>query len=459
MIAPILALLAFLAFGAAPATAQGCGPANPNCIVPTAPPGDSTNKAASTAFVQKNGAGASASVLANGAKCDGVTDDSAAFTAMSAAGGGYIIPVGLQCAIANTVTWSSNSTFVLGEGASFIWTGANGGTIFQSSASTTLTNFALAGPYPGGPTIFCNACGVALNLHSMQYSGFSNLNIYSTVATNTLWSVFANSSMGSGTPAANSFQNYFWDITQSGPAVGTVWSVGGSWNGSSVVNTFTGNNFHNINGGYYPGLGHGSINVCGFCIVSATDSNVVSGEFYFATGANNAVGVEFNSSTTPNSNVGVYNWNVQKLDVDCFSTFTGRVSLKINTAYHIVVGSLYSWNGTINPSCEGGGVGGMVLSASASYNLNYLDPSNKIFNYNNLMYYATPTFQGAYAIAGGTLYTASTLNSGVPCNSGSQGIFTYITDGATSPVYNATMVGGGSVKQPVFCNGTNWVNH
>lgn len=34
------------------ARAQGCGPQNPNCLVPTAPPGTSNNQAASTAFVQ-----------------------------------------------------------------------------------------------------------------------------------------------------------------------------------------------------------------------------------------------------------------------------------------------------------------------------------------------------------------------------------------------------------------------
>ena len=38
--------------GAAPALAQGCGPTNPNCIVPTRQIGDNTNAAASTAFVQ-----------------------------------------------------------------------------------------------------------------------------------------------------------------------------------------------------------------------------------------------------------------------------------------------------------------------------------------------------------------------------------------------------------------------
>jgi hypothetical protein len=42
----------FLLLFASAALAQGCGPTNPNCIVPTRPLGDSTNAAASTAFVQ-----------------------------------------------------------------------------------------------------------------------------------------------------------------------------------------------------------------------------------------------------------------------------------------------------------------------------------------------------------------------------------------------------------------------
>jgi len=49
---PAFALLACLmSCGPTPAMAQGCGPANPNCIVPTAPTGTSNNQAASTAFV------------------------------------------------------------------------------------------------------------------------------------------------------------------------------------------------------------------------------------------------------------------------------------------------------------------------------------------------------------------------------------------------------------------------
>lgn len=43
-------VMAVVVYGS-PAGAQGCGPQNPNCIVPTRPAGDSTNAAASTAFV------------------------------------------------------------------------------------------------------------------------------------------------------------------------------------------------------------------------------------------------------------------------------------------------------------------------------------------------------------------------------------------------------------------------
>lgn len=51
----LLALLLYLV--AAPAHAQGCGPQNPNCIVPLRPPTDNSNAAASTAWVRANGGG------------------------------------------------------------------------------------------------------------------------------------------------------------------------------------------------------------------------------------------------------------------------------------------------------------------------------------------------------------------------------------------------------------------
>ncbi len=64
--------LLFSLFASA-AIAQGCGPTNPNCIVPTAPVGTNNNQAASTAFVQDNTIPA-VSILSCGADPTGVVE-------------------------------------------------------------------------------------------------------------------------------------------------------------------------------------------------------------------------------------------------------------------------------------------------------------------------------------------------------------------------------------------------
>lgn len=51
-------------------------------------------------------------------------------------------------------------------------------------------------------------------------------------------------------------------------------------------------------------------------------------------------------------------------------------------------------------------------------------------------------------------YTVATL----PSCTGKLGMQAYVTD-ATSPTYNATLSGSGTVKVPVFCNGTAWTSH
>lgn len=66
MIRALLIAFGLLCASLAPASAQGCGPTNPNCVVITAPNGDNTNKAASTAFVQNAFGGGSSLALASG---------------------------------------------------------------------------------------------------------------------------------------------------------------------------------------------------------------------------------------------------------------------------------------------------------------------------------------------------------------------------------------------------------
>jgi hypothetical protein len=52
--------------------------------------------------------------------------------------------------------------------------------------------------------------------------------------------------------------------------------------------------------------------------------------------------------------------------------------------------------------------------------------------------------------------TVGTLGT---CNGGAEGTFSAVTDAAATPVYNAIVASGGSTHIPVYCNGTNWVNH
>jgi hypothetical protein len=59
-----------------------------------------------------------------------------------------------------------------------------------------------------------------------------------------------------------------------------------------------------------------------------------------------------------------------------------------------------------------------------------------------------------------TGYTIGAGASQIPaCSASTEGILAYVTDAASTPVYNATQSGGGAVVVPVFCNGTNWTNH
>lgn len=56
-------------------------------------------------------------------------------------------------------------------------------------------------------------------------------------------------------------------------------------------------------------------------------------------------------------------------------------------------------------------------------------------------------------------FTIGAGGSQIPaCASGTKGGLAYVTDGAATPVYNATQAGGGSTVVKVFCNGSNWVN-
>jgi hypothetical protein len=63
---------------------------------------------------------------------------------------------------------------------------------------------------------------------------------------------------------------------------------------------------------------------------------------------------------------------------------------------------------------------------------------------------------------GGNLTVTGTIKTGgytfATLPTPTQGMRTFITDGAAIPVFMANAAGGGSTVTPVFYNGTNWIN-
>lgn len=141
MLKALLALLVAAAAIALPqdsARAQGCGPQNPNCIVPTAPPGTSTNQAASTAFVQQEIAGGGNLPLASGKIYIGSLAGIATAQALSGAG---------DCTVSLATNGVASFTCTKTNGASF------GTMAVQNANAVAITGGSITGmPSPANPS-------------------------------------------------------------------------------------------------------------------------------------------------------------------------------------------------------------------------------------------------------------------------------------------------------------------
>lgn len=143
LIAAVFALLGSVTL----ANAQGCGTANPNCVVSTRPAGDSSNAAASTAFIQQNAA-SYFNVLGYGADPGGVNTNfgaafNAAMTACVAAGplgialnGTVYIPKGFYKLGTTVMNWKQGCNIVA-DHAAYI------------QANTSVTNLLTSGTGAG----------------------------------------------------------------------------------------------------------------------------------------------------------------------------------------------------------------------------------------------------------------------------------------------------------------------
>lgn len=131
---------------------------------------------------------------------------------------------------------------------------------------------------------------------------------------------------------------------------------------------------------------------------------------------------------------------------DANQTITGDLTLATSTA---AAGLIIS---------NGGSAGFELISAGQVTGQYFADVSGNTFIYTGVgAGVLAMTHSSAGSVLGGPLrlkgYTVATLPA-----SPTQGDTAFVTD-ALAPTFLATIVGGGTVKTPVFYNGSNWVGY
>jgi len=217
-----LALGLLFALWSSLAFAQGCGPTNPNCIVPTAPVGTNNNQAASTAYVLQNGASSTAFDLIFGSTRGSILERGAT--------GWAIVPPGTS-----GLPWVSNGT-----GADPGYQGLANSGLAAAGAQNTVKGAATSTAIADLTVPSCSSAGNALQWTTN--TGFGCASGVSSIAGNT--GAFT---LGNG--LTNSVNNILVSagtgITVAGGSVAT--------NLSTVTNTIGADVALNNTGSYFDG--------------------------------------------------------------------------------------------------------------------------------------------------------------------------------------------------------------
>jgi hypothetical protein len=185
----VLALLLLLV-SATLAVAQGCGPANPNCIVPTAPLGTNDNRAASTAFVQ--------SAVSTGVA--GVASFNGRSGIVVSASGDYLFPQILgQTSLTQLPTINNNTILGNNSGGASTPSALTAAQLTALVNACTATTAGLVPTPPNNATLWLNgACGFTAPSFA-NITGSVTLAQLPSIANNT---VLGNNSGGTTTPSA-----------------------------------------------------------------------------------------------------------------------------------------------------------------------------------------------------------------------------------------------------------------
>lgn len=267
-------------------------------------------------------------VLSYGAKCNGTTDDSAAFqaalNAANAAGGGKVYtPDGGNCAIAASLTLPSEVLLV--DRGELTWTGAAAGPMFQTSASAATNRAGVIGEEGAAGKINPgNITGDIFAINGGWNGRLADLEIESGTATAT--GIDLNDTLAPLSGGLNNLAYWKFDNVTAVGQIGTLVRLAGNFNGSSPV-PVTLNDFVNVS----------AVNAQQYCFNFAqwADTNDALNTYCQINGMSSS-GIVFNSGA-PTTNNGVYADSFVNLAVDTFGTGLNRAGIIFNNANQIFV--------------------------------------------------------------------------------------------------------------------------
>lgn len=296
-----------------------------------------------------------------GATGDGVTDDTSAIVAaLSAVSGGTLFfPDGDYVVQADAIMPDENTSVIMSPNAWLKWDGSTGSSyVFSTDSVDPAENQTYIVNIDGGAFT-----GVLCQINAFENCEFS-IELTGTGTTSTGCKIEADATNASDTMnKKNCAHGLFHRIVHRGVCGTFIYTTGVTSGIGGNPQVVTLNKFGHIQ------CERGT--VYGLNIGSWTDNNVFE-NVRVAVTENNSIGVIINSDD-PTGDPGVYNNLFNLLAVDTFSTYTGRIGMKINGSKTTKVELFHQ-----DPVAEGGSL--VIANSPQSYQVYKKDDNSAIMS-------------------------------------------------------------------------------
>ena len=312
---------------------------------------------------------------------DGVTDDysvvQTAINDLYAAGGGEVVITG-PCAIGTTIIIKRGVSLRFVNNSYFQWIGSTSGTCVETDSTDVVQGVSL---YDMKINTGSSFTGTAFYIHSAHNLYSNRLVLITTGTTSTAIKMIADSTGGESTITKRNTTACVFDLIVQQGQCGTFMEFDGVTSGyDGTPQVVTLNNFGTIFNDQCAQYGMNFKNW--------TDNNTFNGMISLTPYANNGIGLQMGSSTSQ----GVYMNSFNLLAVNTFSTFTGRIGMKVDKSKLTKVHSYYQ-----DPEADGGAF--IATAAAESYDITrFVDTDKTIVHYRRLMSAASEGFNSSRII-------------------------------------------------------------